>query len=131
MKQNLATAREAFGGALMVVVKAGAYGHGLEEIAKALATEPVEFFGVANVGEARRIAGAGVRTPIYLLGATWAEEREEIVAHGWVPCISSMSEAVHFNRLAAAKGKRLKVHLAVDTGMGRGGVVTVVCPGCS
>jgi alanine racemase len=121
MKQNLAIAREAFGGALMVVVKAGAYGHGLEEIAKALAAEQLAFFGVANVGEARRIAAAGVRTPIYLLGATWAEEREEIVARDWVPCISSMAEAEHFDRLAAANGKRLKVHLAVDTGMGRGG----------
>ena len=39
MKKNLAVAREAFGGALMAVVKAGAYGHGLEEIARSLAQE--------------------------------------------------------------------------------------------
>jgi alanine racemase len=123
LKKNLGVAREAFGGALMAVVKAGAYGHGLEEIAKSLATAELAFFGVANVGEARRIRNAGVQTRIYLLGATWSEEREEIVARDWTPCISSFEEAEHFNRLAAIRGTRLKVHLAVDTGMGRGGFV--------
>lgn len=107
----------------MAVVKAGAYGHGLEEIAKALAPQEIVFFGVANVGEARRIRNAGVDTRIYLLGATWSEEREEIVARDWTPCISSIEEAEQFNRLAAGRGKRLNVHLAVDTGMGRGGFV--------
>lgn len=107
----------------MAVVKAGAYGHGLEEVARALAGEDIVFFGVANVGEARRIRNAGVDTRIYLLGATWSGEREEIVARDWTPCISSLEEAAQFNRLAAAQAKRLKVHLAVDTGMGRGGFV--------
>ncbi len=128
LKKNLAVAREACGGALMAVVKAGAYGHGLEEMAKALATEDIAFFGVANVGEARRIRHAGVQTRIYLLGATWAEEREEIVARDWTPCISSIPEAEQFNQLAAARGTRLKVHLAVDTGMGRGGFVAERLP---
>ena len=126
--KNLAVAREAFGGGLMAVVKAGAYGHGLEEIAKALAAEDIAFFGVANVGEARRIRNAGVATRIYLLGATWSEEREEIVAREWTPCVSSIDEAEHFNRIAANHGKRLKVHLAVDTGMGRGGFVAEHLP---
>jgi alanine racemase len=126
--RNLAVAREAFGGGVMVVVKAGAYGHGLEEIAKALAGEDIAFFGVANVGEARRIRNAGVQTRVYLLGATWAEEREEIVAREWTPCVSSIAEAEHFNRIAARHGKRLKVHLAVDTGMGRGGFVAEDLP---
>ena len=123
LKKNLSVAREAFGGELMAVVKAGAYGHGLEEIAKVLAAEGIAFLGVANVGEARRIRSVGVETRIYLLGATWSEEREEIVARDWTPCISSIQEAKQFNALAAARGKRLKVHLAVDTGMGRGGFV--------
>ncbi|MEO5912975.1 MAG: alanine racemase [Luteolibacter sp.] len=123
LKKNLGVAREAFPGDLMAVVKAGAYGHGLEDIAKALENENIAFFGVANVGEARRIRTAGVETRIYLLGATWSEEREEIVARDWTPCISSIEEAEQFNRLAAARNKRLKVHLAVDTGMGRGGFV--------
>jgi alanine racemase len=121
LRNNLRAAREFSGAHVMAVVKAGAYGHGLEEIARTLAAEEVAFLGVANVGEARRIATAGVTTPIYLLGATWTGEREEIVARGWTPCLSTLEEAEQFNRLAADAGKRLKVHLAVDTGMGRGG----------
>lgn len=105
------------------MVKAGAYGSGLEDVARALGGEKIAFFGVANVGEARRIRNAGVATPIYLLGATWSEEREEVVARDWTPCLSSLDEARHFNTLAAAAGKVLNVHLAVDTGMGRGGFV--------
>ena len=112
----------------MAVVKAGAYGHGLEEIAKELDSADLAFLGVANVGEARRIRNAGVQTRIYLLGATWSEEREEIVARELTPCISSLDEAEHFNRLAAIRGLRLKVHLAVDTGMGRGGFVAEHLP---
>lgn len=128
MRKNLTVARESCGGELMAVVKAGAYGHGLEEIAKALSAENVAFLGVANVGEARRIRNAGVQTRIYLLGATWSEEREEIVARELTPCISSLAEAEHFNRLAAIRNLRLKVHLAVDTGMGRGGFVAEHLP---
>lgn len=128
LKNNLEVARAAFGGALMAVVKAGAYGHGLEEIAKALATMDIAFFGVANVGEAGRIRNAGVDTRVYLLGATWEGEREEIVAREWTPCISSIAEAEHFNRLAAAHGTCLKVHISVDTGMGRGGFVAELLP---
>lgn len=121
--RNVDLAREWSDSALMVVVKAGAYGHGLETIARVLAEKDVAFLGVAHVVEARRIRDAGVMTPIYLLGATWAEEREEIVAREWTPCLSSLEEAEHFNALAMAAGKRLRVHLAVDTGMGRGGFV--------
>src|SRR5690606_38087500 len=71
---------------------------------------------------------AGVATRIYLLGATWAGEREEIVARDWTPCLSSVEEARHFDDLAGRMGKRLKAHLAVDTGMGRGGFVAADLP---
>ena len=128
MVANLRVARDAAGCDMMVVVKAGAYGHGLEEIARMLAARDIAFFGVANVGEARRIREAGVATPVYLLGPTWEAERAEIVARGWTPCISSLAEAEQFDQLAAAAGVRQKVHLAVDTGMGRGGFVAADLP---
>ncbi|MGA0846105.1 MAG: alanine racemase [Luteolibacter sp.] len=128
MLANLHTARAAAGCELMVVVKAGAYGHGLEEVARLLAKQPIAFLGVAHVGEARRIRAAGVDTPIYLLGPTWQAERAEIVAKAWTPCVSSIDEAADFNRLAAAAGVKQAVHLAVDTGMGRGGFVIADLP---
>ncbi|MGJ8677394.1 MAG: alanine racemase [Akkermansiaceae bacterium] len=112
-------------GEIMAILKAGAYGHGMERIAEALVNstsgKAPAFLGVASVIEARRLAKAGIRSRIYLLGATCSFEREEIVAHRWTPCISSMDEAEDFNRLAENTEQTLLVHLAVDTGMGRGG----------
>lgn len=129
LRHNLHIAAETWPNmALMAVVKAGAYGHGLEDIARVFSAENVAFLGVANVGEARRITQAGITTPIYLLGATWSEEREEIVRHHWVPCISSLDEARHFHEIATAQNTVLAVHLAVDTGMGRGGFVAENLP---
>ncbi len=121
LRRNLATAGEACGTEIMAIVKAGAYGHGLEQVARCLADAGVAYFGVANVGEARRLSAAGVTTPVYLLGPTWAGEREEIIARGWTPCVSTLEEAEDFDKLAAAAATRLKVHLSVDGGMGRGG----------
>ncbi len=105
----------------MAVVKAGAYGHGLEEISKVLQEHGIAFLGVANIGEARRIREAGVTSPIYLLGASWEGEHEEIVGRDITPCISTIDEARSFHDIAKRRGVRLAVHLAVDTGMGRGG----------
>ena len=129
LRHNLDIALARGGHPVMAVVKAGAYGHGLEEVARYLADAPgVAFFGVANVGEARRISRAGVSTPIYILGPTWAGEREEVVRQGWIACLSTLDEARHFNALAEAAGRTLTVHLAVDTGMGRGGFVAAELP---
>lgn len=83
--------------------------------------EGIAFFGVANVGEARRISQAGCRTRPYILGPAFPEEREEIVLNGWRSFISTMEEAAHYNSLARLYGKTLPIHLSVDTGMGRGG----------
>ena len=121
LRHNLEIARNISGCKLMAVVKAGAYGHGLEKISRTLEACGIAFLGVANIGEARRIRAAGVQTPIYLLGATWDEEREEIVARNITPCISTVAEAQSFDLIAKRRGKILAVHLAVDTGMGRGG----------
>ncbi|MFK7851233.1 MAG: alanine racemase [Akkermansiaceae bacterium] len=121
LRHNLSVARNASGCEIMAVVKAGAYGHGLEKISAVMESEGIAFLGVANVGEARRIQNSGVKLPIYLLGATWEQEREEIVRRNLTPCISTLEEAASFNQIAKRLGINLPVHLAIDTGMGRGG----------
>lgn len=120
---NLKVARRAGGGLMqMPIVKANAYGHGLEAVARRLDGEPgVVFFGVANVGEARRLQQAGVRTKPFILGPTLPDEREELVHHGWGCAVSTLAEAEHLNRLAAQRGAVFPIHLALDTGMGREG----------
>ncbi len=119
---NLDIARQALPGTeLMPVIKAGAYGHGLEPVARRLDNDGIVFFGVANAGEARRLSQASIRTTPFILGPAFPEEREEIVANNWCCTISSMEEARHYESLAALYDKTFSVHLALDTGMGREG----------
>ncbi len=119
---NLDIARQALPDTqLMPVVKAGAYGHGLEPVARRLDNDGIAFFGVANAGEARRLSQAGVRTKPFILGPSFPEEREEIVLNNWCCSVSSMEEARHYESLAKLYDKTFLVHVAVDTGMGREG----------
>ena len=98
IRHNLNVVKQAAKGEYyMPVVKAGAYGHGLEQVCRTLDSEGIAFFGVANVGEARRISQAGCRTRPYILGPAFPEEREEIVLNGWRSFISTMEEAAHYN----------------------------------
>ncbi len=106
---------------LMPVVKAEAYGHGLVSVARRLDQDGISFFGVANAGEARRLSLAGIRTPAFILGPCFPEERAEIVHHGWGCTASCLTELDHFNQLAEAEGRVFNLHLALDTGMGREG----------
>ncbi len=125
LRANARAAQEAAGRdvGLMAVVKANAYGHGLETVSRAL-DGFVTFFGVANAQEAARLSAAGIRSRIYLLGASYPDERESIVRGRWTPCLSSLEEARAFSSLSMTllpSGETLPVHLAADTGMGRGG----------
>ena len=104
---------------MMAVVKANAYGHGDAAVVGALAGR-VEMFGVANLTEARAIAPHARGTPIFLLSATLPAEHEAVAREGFIPAISTCEEAASYSTFASAK--KVRAHLAVDTGMGRVGV---------
>lgn len=110
---------------IIAVVKANAYGHGLEQVVRRLDVEHPAFFGVANAAEARQVQAAGCSTRPFLLGPNPPTERAEIAASGWGFTISSIEEADHFASLAADAQRVLPVHLAVDTGMGREGFLPI------
>ena len=122
LRHNARVARKCVGGRqIMGVVKANGYGHGLGLVARALSSE-VDWFGVANAEEALIIReNAGAEKPVFVLGAALPAERELIVEHGFVPTISSMEEGQAYQKLALERQMTLKVHLCVDTGMGRVG----------
>ncbi len=130
LRHNYAAVINQHQGCVLAVLKAGGYGHGIVEMAMELekinSSSAPTFMGVASVIEARQLADAGINTRIYLLGPACPSERKEIVARDWTPCVSSLEEAEDFNRIAAARiginpNTKLRIHLAVDTGMGRGG----------
>ena len=121
IRHNLATLASIAGPAvkLMAVVKANAYGHGATNVVSALAGS-VAMFGVANLTEAEEISAHAQGTPICLLSGTQPSEHAVIARRGFIPFVSSYEEALQY--AAHSSGARVKVHLAVDTGMGRLGV---------
>lgn len=121
IRHNIATIRAQLraGVQVMAVVKANAYGHGVNGVVPALA-ENVEMFGVANVDEAHEVRRLAPTTPIFILGPALPEERQEIVSAGFTPSVSNVAEARAFSSLG--DGKRVRIHVIIDTGMGRIGI---------
>ncbi len=116
--------------AMMAVVKADAYGHGVGIVVPALC-EAVDAFAVANITEAMEVRAFAPRHPLFLLSPCLPEEIAPAVGNGFIPAISTLEEAracaaagVGSTRGSIARGSTLRVpiHLAIDTGMGRIGV---------
>ena len=124
MRSNLdVVARALPGHKRMPIVKAEAYGHGLEGVVRALDDADICFFGVATIAEAARIRDAGCQTIPFILGPCFPAEREIIVQNGWVAALSSLEELEHFESLGKLYNKPVHLHLSVDTGMGRAGLL--------
>jgi alanine racemase len=124
LRENLAWIRHRVGPdvKILTVVKADAYGHGLKQTAALLMQSGTDIFGVANLAEAHTIRTVGKGWPILMLGACLPDEVELAVRDEVRPTISSLAEAEAFSAAATRHGKRLAVHIKVDTGMGRLGV---------
>ncbi len=107
----------------IAVVKADAYGHGMHQTVARLMQLGVDMYGVANVAEAatiREIGGGG--WSILVLGATLPEEAQYLFEYDLIPTLSSPEEVELVDRMAAKRGRTLKAHLKIDTGMGRLGI---------
>lgn len=114
--------RAGHGVKVMTVVKADAYGHGLKPIAAWLMQNGTDLFGVANLEEARAIRRVGPGWPILMLGACLPHEVDLALRDHVMPTISSIEEAACFARAARRRNVTCRVHVKVDTGMGRLGV---------
>ena len=124
LRENLAWLRHRVGPGvkIMTVVKADAYGHGLKQIAALLMQSGTDIFGVANLAEAQSIRSVGKGWPILMLGAALPEEVELAVRDAVMPTISTVEEARWFAQAGKQLGRRVMLHVKVDTGMGRLGV---------
>lgn len=125
LRHNVAAIREHAGPGvgILAVVKANAYGHGVEELAREL-RYLVEMFGVASVAEALQLRRVAPESPIVVLGPALPEEREALVRNAFIPVVSSLEEATAYDALATSLEipAPFPLHLKVDTGMGRIGV---------
>lgn len=104
------------------VVKADAYGHGLPYVVPRLMGSFIDCFAVATVQEAVTIREIGGGWPILVLGALLPEEDEFLLEYNLIGTVSSLQELERFDNLGCAKGKKILIHLKIDTGMGRAGV---------
>jgi len=104
------------------VVKADAYGHGAVECAKALESEGATWFGVTSLDEAIPLREAGIRGEILLMTGFWRGEEEEIVRLKLTPTVWESSQVELMEKAAAKLSTQARVHLKIDTGMGRLGV---------
>ena len=107
-----------YGGGVMAVVKADAYGHGMVAVGAALESR-VEAFGVACVEEGLRLRTAGCRKPVMVLGAVPPDLFPWLLEHDLQASISSLAEAAALDALAGETNRKAQVHLVFDTGMGR------------
>ncbi len=116
---NIAECRNRIGGAkLLVVVKSDAYGHGAVPVARCV--EPyVDYFAVACLSEAVELREGGIRKPILILGYTSPKEYGELLAYRITATIYSYEAAKKLSDTAKILGCEARVHIAVDTGMGR------------
>ena len=111
-------------GALRVlcVVKDGAYGHGALRVAKVALNCGVTFLGLSTLEEAVSLRDRGVRAPLLLLGDRQDAELPWCVAHELTCCLSESQTVAKLGQLAARTGKRVPVHLKINTGMNRYGI---------
>jgi alanine racemase len=108
---------------LMAVVKADGYGHGAVRVARTALENGAERLAVARLAEGLALRQAGVRAPILLFGYTPPENLEQVLDHDLTPTLYSLETARAHSAKAASVGRRLAVHLKIDTGMGRLGVL--------
>ena len=104
---------------ICAVVKANAYGHGVEIVAPALQKAGADFFAVSNIEEAVELRESGITKPILILGYTPCEYVCELKKHNISQCVYSLEYAKELSNEAVAYNSKIKVHLKLDTGMSR------------
>jgi alanine racemase len=106
----------------VAVVKADAYGHGLQQVAGRLMHAGADLFAVANIAEAAQLRELGPGWPILLLSPLLPDEDRFVAEYDVAVTVSTEDEVTRLDKAGGDAGKSIQVHLKVDTGMGRLGV---------
>lgn len=101
------------------VVKADAYGHGAVPVSRQLVDLGADYLAVSNLEEAVQLRRSYIRLPILILGYTPAFYAEDMVDMGVRQEVHSIEYAMQLAEALAGTGKRLKIHIKLDTGMSR------------
>ena len=107
---------------LLAPVKANGYGHGAVPVTKKLEALGADMLSVACVEEGEELRRAGVRMPILCMGVTPAQLTGELLDFDITQTVEDLEAGEALSREAVRLGRKLRVHLKVDTGMGRLGI---------
>lgn len=105
------------------VVKADAYGHGAVHVARTLQELGADYLAVSSLDEAMELRANGIVMPILILGHTPTEQVPNLIANNITQTVTCLAKAHEYNAAAAEFGAKLRVHIKVDTGMSRLGVL--------
>ena len=104
---------------VMPVVKANAYGHGLIPVARYLLAHGADMLGVAILEEGLALRQAGINAPILVLGGLSPEQIPQFLRHNLTLTAASIANLQQIEAVARQTGTLARVHLKIDTGMGR------------
>ncbi len=104
---------------LMAVVKANAYGHGLELAARTFAEAGADWLGVSTVAEGIKLRQAGLEPPILVFLPALPDELEALVEHRLTGTVVACDEVLAYARATEKLGRAADIHIYVDTGLGR------------
>ena len=104
---------------LIAVVKADAYGHGALDVSKTLVENGATKLAVAVITEAMELRHGNINTPIMILGYTPLEFAADLINYDIEQTIFDLEYATKLSEISLNLGKKAKVHVALDTGMGR------------
>jgi alanine racemase len=107
---------------IMPIVKADAYGHGIVEVSRYLIAQGIDYLGVATIDEAVVLREKRINIPILVLGSILPQETPIFAEYNITPTITNLEVASHLDKIAAEKNRSIKVHVKIDTGMGRIGI---------
>ncbi len=107
---------------IMGVVKADAYGHGAVQISQELLKLGAEYLAVSNIDEAIELRQSGISSPILLLGPAESQEFGKLLEFNVFPTVTSLDYARELSESYKYRGVFPKIHIKVDTGMGRLGI---------
>lgn len=108
---------------ILSVVKSNAYGHGAPEVARVLQKEGTDYFGVGTVNEGVELRKARIRRPILILLGIVAATARTLLRYRLTPVISNLQMAEALHRELKRLRRRLPIHVKVDTGMTRLGIL--------
>ncbi len=121
IRRNLDAIRAAIGPdrKMLIAVKANASGHGALEVSRMAEKAGVDWLGVATVPEGLELRQAGIRLPILKLSPLFPEEMDEALAAGLTLSVGEKGNCAEAQKVCALRGIIGRVHLKIDTGMGR------------